>query len=75
MIYKGKEIVTFSDWELELCMTEFIEAEAKREEASKHPKFNKSNNDQAMEFPPINPEYLILKQEIIKEIEKRKSNA
>lgn len=75
MIYKGKEIATFSDWELEQCIYEFTQAEVKREEASKHPKFNKSNNEKAMEFPPINPQYLILKQEITKELEKRKSHA
>ncbi len=69
--YKGKDLADFSEWELELAMKEFIDAEDKRAQASQHEKFGEGK----MEFPPPNPEYLKLKSEIEKEIESRKSNA
>lgn len=75
MIYKGKNLADFDLWELELANYEFNEADRKREEASRHHKFDKINNKKAIELPPINPEYLKLKEAIKQEFEKRKSNA
>ena len=40
VIYKGKPLPEFSLWELEQIMYEFNHAEARRDNASKHPKFN-----------------------------------
>lgn len=74
-IYKGKPLSEFTDWELEQCNYEFAQAEAERENASKHHKFDKINNKKAMDFPPPNPQYLKLKEAINLEFEKRKTNA
>lgn len=73
--YKGKKLADFDLWELELAIKEFEEAETKRENASKHHKFDKVNNKKAMNFPPPNPQYLKLKTAIHQEFEKRKNNA
>jgi hypothetical protein len=72
MIYKDKEISDFTDQELADTIDELVSAEAIREEASKHHKFDKINNNKALEFPPINPEYLKLKDAINSELESRK---
>lgn len=75
IIYKGKPLSEFTLWELELANYEFAEAEKIREEASNHHKFDKINNKEAIELPPINPEFLILKSAIKIEFEKRKNDA
>lgn len=75
MIYKGKDISEFTDWELAQANVEFAQAEEKREAASKHHKFDKVNNKEAMDFPSISEQYLKLKSEINQEFEKRKPNA
>lgn len=77
MIYKGKDLKDFSDWELELATHELVEAEKKREQASKHVKFNEDrivngNKVPKMDFPAPNPEYLKLKKAIMGEFENRK---
>jgi len=73
IVYAGKFLHDHDLWELEKHMHDFLEAEKKRELASKHPKFDKKNNKKAMDFPPPNPEYLKLKNAILKEIESRKN--
>ena len=60
-IYRGKLLSAYSLWELGEIEASLKEAEAKREEASKHHKFDKVNNKKALEFPSINPEFLKLK--------------
>lgn len=72
-IYNGKLLSDTTLPELELYILSFAQAEKKREDASQHPKFvdNKSKK-YVGEFPPINPKYLELKNEILKEIESRK---
>jgi len=80
MNYKGKPLEEFSLWELEQAKYEFDYAEARRENASKHPKFNEDrviNNQKIpkMEMAEIaNPAYLELKQAIHEEFKKRKNN-
>lgn len=71
--YGGKDISTYSLWELGDFLKRIEEAEDKREAASKHKKFDKANNKQAMEFPPPNPEYLKIKNAIIEEIRKKQN--
>ena len=79
MKYKNKELSEFSLWELEQAKYEFDHAEARRDNASKHPKFNEDrviNNQKIpkMEMAEIaNPAYIELKQAIQEEFEKRKS--
>ena len=79
MKYKGKELSEFSLLELEQAKHEFDHAEAIRENASKHPKFNEDrivNNQKIpkMEMAEIaNPAYLELKKAIQDEFEKRKN--
>lgn len=74
MKYLDKELSEYTLQELELIWCDLQEAEAKREKASRHLKFDKVNNKKAMEFPPPNPNFLILKDAIVEEI-KRKENA
>jgi len=80
MKYKNKELSEFSLWELEQVKYEFDHAEARRENASKHPKFNEdriidNHKIPKMEMAEIaNPAYLELKQAIHDEFEKRKNN-
>ena len=69
--YGGKSISSYSLWELGQFLKRMEEAEKKRKEASKHKKFDKLNNDKAMEFPPINPEFLKIKTAIEEEIRKK----
>lgn len=72
--YLNRLLSDYSLWELVDFLKSFKLAEARREEASKHHKFDKVNNKKAMEFPPINPEFLKLKEAIEKEI-RNKQNA
>lgn len=73
MIYKGKPTEDFTDTELATTANEFDAAIEKRKKASFHKKFNKELDPNAMEFPPINPEFLKLKIAIDQEVEKRKN--
>lgn len=67
MNYLGKPIADTNLWALGEILTSFKNVEAKREAASKHPKFEK------MEFPPPNPEFLKLKEAIELEIRKKQN--
>lgn len=67
MIYNGKLISEHSLWDLGIIEKSLNEAIAKREKASQHSKFNK------MEFPPINPEFLKLKEAVEAEIRKKQN--
>lgn len=67
MNYLGKPLFEYSLWELGDIEKSFKDAEAKREEASKHSKFEK------MEFPSPNPEFLKLKDAIEEEIRNRQN--
>jgi hypothetical protein len=71
--YGGKPLSLYSLWELGDFLKRIEAAEAKREAASKHKKFDKANNKQAMEFPPANPEYFKIKNAIIEEIRKKQN--
>lgn len=79
MIYLEKEISTYTLQELELIYSNLKVAENRREEASKHIKFNedreiKGKRVPKMEFPPPNPAFLELKAEIELEIERKKKS-
>lgn len=65
MTYGDRELETYDLWALGEILQKLLEAEQKRDKASKHPKFLK------MEFPPPNPEFLKLKNEVEKEIRKK----
>lgn len=67
MNHVGKPISDYSLEQLSAILKSLEDAEAKREEARKHPKFQK------MAFPSINPEFLKLKIAIEEEIRKRKN--
>lgn len=71
MKYLDKEIKDYSLWDLQGIKTSLKAAEAKREEASKHEKFTKTDG-KAMEFPPPNPNFIKLKSAIEEEIASRK---
>lgn len=71
--YGGKLLSQYSLWDLGIFLKRMEEAEEKREVASKHKKFDKANNKQAMEFPPLNPEYFKIKNAIIEEIRKKQN--
>lgn len=66
--YKGKALVDYTLWELGDILTSFVEAETKRNEASTHKKFKD------MEFPPINPNFVKLKNQVEETI-RNKQNA
>lgn len=69
MNYGNKPISELDNWSLTIAYDNCNKAEKQREEASKHPKFNEGNKK--MEFPPINPEFVNLKNEITAEMKKR----
>lgn len=71
MIYAGKELSDYDLWALGIILGSLHAAEKRREQASKHPKFDKFNNQKAMEFPPPNPAFLNLKSEVEKEIKRK----
>lgn len=73
VVYKGNRLSHYSLWELGTIKHELNAALANREEASKHHKFDKKNNKKALEFPPINPEFLKLKNAVELEIRKRQN--
>lgn len=72
-IYHGKPLALYNLWELAAIKRELRLAELKREEASKHHKFDKKNNKKALDFPPTNPEFLKLKDAVEAEIRKRQN--
>lgn len=71
MKYLEKEIKDYSLWDLQAIKTSLEAAEAKREEASKHEKFTRTDG-KAMAFPPPNPNFIKLKSAIEEEIASRK---
>lgn len=71
MKYDHREINKLLDIELAQAFQNCLTAEQKRLEASKHPKFDKSINKKAMDFPSINPLFLELKSELQNEMTKR----
>jgi len=73
MQYQGKPLTSFFTSQLEAILKGLQEAEEKRNEASKHPKFDKSHDKYVGSFPPPNPEFLKLKSAIEEEIESRKN--
>ncbi len=71
------EISDMNDLELLSSYKNLQDAEKRRNEASKHSKFNRDvekngKTIKPMEFPPINPKFLELKNEFLIEIQKRK---
>ena len=66
-IYNGKPLSSLDLWALGLLGRHLEEAEAKREEARKHPKFEKMN------FPDVNPEFVKLKNAVKEEIRKKQN--
>ena len=71
--YCGKPLSSLSLWDLQGIKTSLEAAEARRGEASKHEKFTRTDG-KAMQFPPPNPNFLILKSKIEEEIRKKKEN-
>lgn len=62
----------YSDAQLLASLAAMRQAEAKRDVASKHDKFNKdTDKSKKMEFPTINPAFNSVKNEIISEMNKR----
>ena len=72
-VYNDKLLTDYSLWDLGLVLKTLRDAEAKREEASKHPKFDTKNNKKAIPFPPPNPNFLKLKDAIEAEIRKKQN--
>lgn len=71
--YRGQPLSSMNLWELGLVEKSIKEAEVKREEASKHPKFNVDREVggkkvKKIPLPPINVEFLKLKDAIEAEI-------
>lgn len=74
--YQGKPLSAYSLWDLGLVEKTIKEAEARREEASKHPKFNidtevNGKKIKKIPFPKPNVEFLKLKDAIEAEIKYR----
>jgi len=69
--YGGKPISSYNLWELGDFLKRIEEAEAKRETAGKHKKFNDPKTK--MKLPDANPEYLKIKNAIIEEIGKKQN--
>lgn len=74
--YRGTPLSSISLWDLGLIEKELKAALVKREEASKHPKFNvdREINKKVIKkinFPPPNVEFLKLKDAIETEIKNR----
>lgn len=72
-IYCGQPVSSYSLWELGAIKQSLLDAEARREVASKHPKFDKNNSKNVGSFPPPNPEFLKLKSAIETEIRNRQN--
>lgn len=73
IIYGEKPLSAYSLWELGLIEKSLKDAMAKRNEASKHPKFDKNNAKNVGSLPPPNPEFLKLKTAIEEEIRKKQN--
>lgn len=69
--YNGKPLSSYNLWELGLIEQSLKQAEVRRNEASKHPKFDKNKSKNVGALPPPNPEFLKLKTAIEEEIRKR----
>jgi len=68
-----KEISELDDWTLTEAYNNCGQAERQREKASQHTKFNADTDKRKkMEFPPINPQFVKMKNEIEIEMKKRK---
>lgn len=65
--YQGQPLSSYSLWELGQFLKSFVDAEKKREEASTHEKLAKRK----IKLPPVNPEYLKLKEAVDNEIKIR----
>ena len=77
MKYRDKEISQLWDNELLAGYSSLLHQENERNKAASHEKFNKDRNINGrmvkkLEFPPANPAFLKLKQEMLNEINKRK---
>ena len=77
--YAGKPIADLDLWELGKILNRLNEAEARRDAAAKHAKFNVDREIQGkkvlkMDFPPPNPEFSKLKNAIELEIKRKQSN-
>ena len=73
MQYLNKDLSTYSLPQLQVILSGLQAAEDRRNEASKHPKFDKSHPKYVGSFPPPNPEFLKLKSAIEEELRKRKN--
>ncbi len=70
MKYGDKNIADLDDWSLTAAHHNCGQAQKLRDKAKEHPKFNDENKK--MEFPPINPKFNEMKNEIENEMRKRK---
>ena len=66
----NKKPSDLDDWTLIAAWDNCGQVLKQRAEASKHPKFN--NGPKRMEFPPPNPAFIEMMNEIEKEMKKRK---
>ena len=73
IMYGGKPLSDYNLWELGLIKKSLKEAEDKRDEASKHRKFDKNSSKNVGAFPPPNHEFLKLKTAIEEEIRKKQN--
>lgn len=67
--YLNKNICDHSLWFLLFLKDDLDKAQARRDEASKHPKFN--DKKKPLFIPPPNPAYIELKNAVEEEIRKR----
>lgn len=74
MKHAGRDIADLELPQLEAILNGLQIAESQREKARLHHKFDKVSNKKALEFPPINPNFLKLKNAIVEEIKNRKAN-
>jgi hypothetical protein len=72
MKYLNREISELHDLALMQAVMDLNEALAKREQASKHPKFDKNNSKNVGSFPPPNPAFVELKAALEAEMNNRK---
>ncbi len=72
MKYYNREISDLHDLALLQAYQNCEKIEEARLEASKHRKFDKNNSKNVGAFPPPNPAFIELKNELKSEIEKRK---
>lgn len=70
MKFGATEICEMTDWALTAAHHNCGQVIKQRENASKHSKFN--DDKKKLEFPPINPKFTEIKNEIENEMKKRK---